>query len=264
MTERPLVKFNDKITITNGCRVKSFSAENPRKAYRAQHIPLEKLFNPAFADEFPFEEDAYTLPGTHKKAAFRYYADDARGEFKDDFDFYLIPIDLDIHDEEGRDTWHSQRVAQHTIDQMVLMSPFLRSNAACIATSRGGVRIYFVLSHKVNALEWVTIRDYIQRILNKELTCFLKKFKKLRKFCFYAGPVMLVFDPRSVASLTRVPFGFRDGRAVVDEPWFVHRTHAQLRVDIDVHFKRIIESDVVERRGYYAENIVSKRPCQRH
>lgn len=260
MTERPLVKFDDKITITNGCRVKSYSADKPRKSYRVQHVELQKVFNPDFASEFPFEEDAYTMPGTHDKAAFRYYADDARGSFKDDFKFYIIPIDLDIHDEEGRDTWKNYKAAKHAIDQMVLMSPFLRENAASICTSRGGIRIYFVLSHKVNALEWVTVRDYVQRVLNKELTCFLKKFKKLRKFCFYAGPTMLVFDPRSVASLTRVPFGFRDGRPVVEEPWFVHRTHMQLRVDIDVHFKRLNESDVIERRGYYAENVISKRP----
>lgn len=263
MLDREFVNQDDLVLITKGCHVKSSASKNPRKSSKTDFVTLAELFALDFATKHPYPDDAYTMPGVHKNRAYRYLADDSRGEFKDDFKFYLLPFDLDIHGSTGRNVWQSYSEARHTIDQLLIMSPFLKENAACIATSKGGVRIFIVLSQKVNALEWITIRDYVQRQLNKELNCYLKKFKKVRKFCFYCGPKQLVFDTRSVASLTRVPFGFRDGAPVVEQPYFAHRTLPNVRMDIDVHFKRLVESDLIERRGYHTDRIVKKCPEKR-
>ena len=238
MHKRNPVKSSTQLQLFKNVRLRGHSVdEAPLRASGAFKIELPELFNNKFGDTHRNRDDYYFTPGTHKDKTYRYLVNDTDFDHKDEFDFFLIPIDIDLHTEEGRDTWKDSEESQLVIDKLRKKSPFAAS-ARSTSASRGGIRIIYVTNYTVNSLEWRSLYDNTVKQLAAELKGAFGKFGKMS---FNIDDYSLVLDGRNPASLTRIPSGFRNGKPVHESEYF-YSVQTENFLDIE-HFGDLEEFD---------------------
>ena len=256
------VKSSDNIILSKTVRKKGYTLDTaPVTDVAMFESSIESFLHPAFGREHQSPEDSYFMPGRHKDKVYRYSVQDCQTTYKDEFKFCLIPIDIDIKDDQGRVTWSDAGIdADDTIDWMLNASALIWDHAAVHCTSRGGIRIVFVLDHYVNALEW---RFLYKSVVDQLAEDFGGEFGKFNKLKFTFDKLTFILDPRNPGSLTRVPFGFRDGAPVSHADYFRRNDYCigseQLPIN---HFGKIQELDqqVMTRDGYQTVNLNLPRP----
>jgi len=257
-----VVKLTDKITILKSPKTRgheySYVLANPEAEYNAytKDNTIADLLDLDYHHTHQTPEDSYFLFGT-SETPYRYKVNDVKHHHLDKFKFGLMAMDIDLYNKDGRTNWGSAKAVRSVIRHMKRSCPVLRSHAATICSSRGGIRIVFVLSHYVNALEWAWLYSMVMGDIRMGLKAKADGSKVIFKF----DGKRFVFDGRYSTSLTRVPFGFRDDKPVTSKQYFYHETNEHYTLPYDQYgLPQEIEIVNNVRRGYTTVNLQNCGP----
>lgn len=214
---RNTISLDTEVLILHSRKLKGFShKEHPQSQHGSERVPLSELLDPSFAVNRSTPDDMYVVPGIHETGTFRILKDDVMFYNKDKYSFSHVALDLDWHVDDGRSTWDSKDEPAEVIHEILKKSPLMRKSI-CVSSSRGGIRAIFLLDKTLNAPEWQNFYDNMETELLKDFQGYRINNKVSS---FHVGDYELHMDRRNPYSLTRVPYGYRDGEQVVNSKYF--------------------------------------------
>jgi len=218
MPQRQTVNQKTPVLLSRGVHRSGYDhTDAPDRATGMFTRTLEEFLSPTFGHRHRGKDDCYFMPGMHDSKVYRYRVNDSDFDHKDEYKFFLIPIDIDVYGHDGRTKWRDYPDSRDVIHSMWNESEFISSHASVICSSSGGIRIIFKLDKFVNSLEWRTLYDRTVKQIAKD---FKGVFGKRGKMTFEVDRRTLVLDPRNPGSLTRVPYGYRSGAPVTEAKYF--------------------------------------------
>lgn len=256
MSDRDYVNLNDKILLTKNVRVEGHTlSEAPEQSPGMFECTISELLDPDFGTKHQYPQDTYFFPGKHESKIYRYQINDAQFYAKDQFKFALVPLDIDIISDTGRERWASRLQADRIINKLYRQVPALHF-AHIICSSRGGIRAIFVLGEYLNALQWRTAYNKLVKSIIEKTDA---QFGKRGKILFEVDELKFALDLRNPGSLTRVPYGYRDNKPVAESDYFYARRGYKF---YDLDASKVVEADLVkmDRKGYTTINLPIPRP----
>jgi len=200
-----LVKLSDKILLSNSFYPEGHSYEEaPLKAKGMESCTIQELISTDFHKKYSSKDDHYFFPGRHIKKMYRYRVADTDFNHPDEYRFCLLPIDIDIHEGKNRTKWMDKFEAKDSLRELFRLLETKNIDDYCrvMVSSRGGIRLIFILEEYVNSLEW---RFLYENLVKNICEAVQGNFTDRGKMTFQLSTVKCTLDPRNPGSLTRVP-----------------------------------------------------------
>jgi len=235
-------------------------------------MPLEKLLDPPTCEtvhrktlrEFNCavrsdkDVDLYMQALTPLDYQHRVKLDDAEAD-PGNYCAYAMSLDLDFYSADGTQREKGKRYGPKYFDleRFTVQAPLLKDGARIVCRTKNGIRILFVFSHTLTPHEYVTLYS---NVCNEMLESYPQLADHKRGIDVYGAG--LVLDMQTCVSLTRIPYGIRDKRSVVESWYFAEYARKRVRLDVQRYGPITPASSlhkVATPRGYRSAPIL-KRP----
>ncbi len=203
-----------KLQILFGKHIKGRLLDNHKKDQKATELCTIKDFLDSNSQLYKNTSEPFLIPATNiDNKSGRFYTQSiyTSGKFK----CSVMGFDLDLTTKG----WGKKKPLGFL--NTLLKKWKICRNASFIGTTKGGIRIFFVLSEPLEPNQWQFLHDKIEQdlFLTFGLITINKKGKLKRKGVEIANTKFQV-DRRTPAVLIRAPYGYRDEEKVIDQPYF--------------------------------------------